>query len=98
MTVKMMVVMTMMMMVLRCYNILSAPPSGTLAKKNRENVGIFPKSGTPPPPPPLLSKNAFMGQIRQDARIRGWGGHPNFGNARILGTFGAPTHPLESHF
>ena len=45
----------------------------------------------------LLLKNvakshicAFMDHIRQDARIRGWGGRPNFGNARILGTFGAP--------
>ena len=24
---------------------------GTLAKKKRENVGIFPKTGTPPSPP-----------------------------------------------
>ena len=27
---------------------------------------------------------AFVGQIRQDARIRGWG-QPNSGNASILG-------------
>ena len=38
---------------------------------------------------------AFMGQILQDARIRGWGGRPNFGNARILGAYGPPTHPLR---
>ena len=28
------------------------------------------------------------------ARIRGWGvGQPNFGNVRILGTFGPPSPP-----
>ena len=41
---------------------------------------------------------AFMGQILQDARIRGWGGRPNFGNARILGAYGPPTHPLRKKF
>ena len=39
-----------------------------------------------------------MDQIRQDARIRGWGGRPNFGNARILGAYGPLTHPLRKKF
>ena len=52
----------------------------------------------------LLSKNvasriyafyAFVGQIRQGARIRGWGDQPNLGNSCILGTFGPAAHPLD---
>ena len=36
----------------------------------------------------------IMGQIAQDAWIRGWGGgQPNLGNAWILGAFGPATHP-----
>ena len=38
---------------------------------------------------------AFVGQILQGARIRWWGGQPNFGNARILGPYGPPTPPLK---
>ena len=37
---------------------------------------------------------AFGGQIRRNARIMWWKwGWGNFGNARILGTFGLPTPP-----
>ena len=38
---------------------------------------------------------AFMGQIRQDARIWGEGGQPNFGNVRISGTYGPPAPLLQ---
>ena len=35
-----------------------------------------------------------MGQIAQDAWIRGWVGQPNLGNACILGVSGPYTPPL----
>ena len=42
---------------------------------------------------------AFVGQIRQGARIRWWGGQPNSGNASILGAYGPPTltHRIPVH-
>ena len=36
----------------------------------------------------------IMGQIAQDAWIRGWGGQPNLGNACILGVSGPATPSL----
>ena len=36
----------------------------------------------------------IMGQIAQDAWIRGWWDQPNLGNSCILGTFGPAAHPL----
>ena len=35
----------------------------------------------------------IMGQIAQDAWIRGWGGQPNLGNACILGASGPGIPP-----
>ena len=35
-----------------------------------------------------------MGQIAQDAWIRGWGGQPKLGNACILGAYGPALPPL----
>ena len=38
---------------------------------------------------------AIMGQMAQDAWIRGWGGQPNLGNACILGVSVPETPPLH---
>ena len=42
-------------------NEIEIPLKGRLPKKKRENVGIFPKSGThPPPPSPLFGNPMFV--------------------------------------